>query len=148
MSIGGPLTAIVSNERSAAVLLPYESTIIDEVQRTIEEQEGRVKGLELNMESLDEIQVRFCQAMQLEVLRWKYMVQTYHSTRFKKIQGMVTQLMIPTQNKLCPAERSFCESIARSVEGAVGTGSVEFRSEEEDLSGFVFFQAQIGRAHV
>ena len=133
--------AIVSNERSTPVLLSYEEEIIEEAKEVINAQAQQISAMKQQMANLDPVQRKFCQAMELEVLRWKYMLQTYHSTRFKKIQTLIAQLVRPFDVKLSVAERAFCDNLQAAVEAAVIDSSVEFTMEEEDLSGFVFFKA-------
>lgn len=133
--------AIVSNERSTSVLLRYEHEIIEETKEVMRAQTQQVNTMKQEMANLDAVQRKFCQAMELELLRWKYLLQTYHSTRFKKIQTLIAQLVRPDDEKLSDAERSFCNNLQDAVEAAVIDSTVEFTMEEEDLSGFVFFKA-------
>lgn len=141
MSIGGPLLAIVSNERCAPALLPYEEEVIAETEETIKQQSEQVQKLESDLQSLDEVQLRFMQAMQLEILRWKYLVQTYHSTRFKKIQTMMAQMIIPDPDHLSEAEAGFCRKLGDAIQAALEGGGLGFQRESEECTGYVFFKA-------
>lgn len=137
--------AIVSNERSSPVLLSYEEEIISEAKEVIGAQAQQVSTMKQQMAELDPVQRKFCQAMELEVIRWKYLLQTYHSTRFKKIQTLIAQLTRPLDQKLSVAERAFCDNLQAAVEAAVIDSTVEFNEEREDeedgSSAFVFFKA-------
>ena len=141
MSIGGALLGIVGNERCSPALLPYEGEITSEAEAAIKRQQERVDKLESDLQSLDEVQLKFVKAMQLEILRWNYLLQTYHSTRFRKIQTLMAQMTVPTPDNLSDAEAAFCRRLGEAIQAALEGGNRDFAPESGDCSGFVFFKA-------
>ena len=136
------LIQTVGNERASPLLLPYHEEVIEAANAQLRAQEEKVEQIKENLPNLDEIQQKFVQAMELEILRWKYLIRVYMTTRFKKIQALVGKLIIPIQTKLTETEWTFCQSFQESMSLALG-GATEFTDEEEDLTPFVFFKALV-----
>jgi hypothetical protein len=140
MSAMDALLAIVGNERCSPVLLAYEFEIVNEIQSVVQNQSNQIAAMKQEGANLDQIQHKFCQAMELEVLRWKYVLQVYHSIRFKKIQALVGSMSLPTEAKLSDPETAFAVSLAQAVRTALGCEDTAFKEEVENLSAFVFFR--------
>jgi hypothetical protein len=134
------LLTVVGNERSSAMLFDYESQGVAAVKEQIARQETSIEELKKSLGTSNDIRQRFVQAMELEVLRWNYVLHAYHTTRFRKIQSLVSQMLIPTESKLSPPEKAFCQSLSLAFETAMEGGAATFLEETEDFSGFVFFQ--------
>jgi hypothetical protein len=138
------LSAIVGNERSSAVLLKYEGIVLAEVERRIAEQKAKLDDMRQRIATLDGNDQRFFSAMELEVFRWQYLIKTYHSVRFRKIQALACQLIDPEREKMSDPESSFYENVVRAVTTALhreheADVPIRVTPEEEDLSQFVFF---------
>jgi hypothetical protein len=141
---GSPFTRllrIVGNERSSPALLPYEGDIVQEIQTVVSMQKSRVQALQDQMVSLSDIDRKLSQAMELELLRWNYVLRVYHATRFRKIQTLIGQMLTPVTERLSGPERVFAESLSRAVEVALPGSACEFTEDPDDMSAFVFFQA-------
>jgi len=134
------LLRVVGNERSSPILLSYESDIVQTISDQIAEQERSIQQIKESLGTRTDIPQKFCQAMELEVLRWNYVLHVYHSTRFKKIQALMSQMKLPMDIKLSPPEKAFCETLGRAIDAALSGGGSEFTEETEDLSSFVFFR--------
>lgn len=135
------LVKIAGNERSCPILLPYQQNIISKAEKRIKAQEQRISEARENIQALSEIEHKFLHIMELEILRWKYLIRVYHSTRLKKIQELVEKLIIPNKDELCEVEWEFCLNFQKAFSAALGDENVEFTSEEKDMSPFVFFKA-------
>ena len=129
----------VSNERCSPLLLPYKEEVIDAVLEQIEAQKKLVE--ELKQQQHENIHHKMCQAMELEILRWSYLIRVYLTTRFKKIQTLVGKLVVPIKDKLTRPEWEFCVDYQQAIEAALAGNEIEFTEEEEDLKPFVFFRA-------
>ena len=99
------LVKVASNERSCQILLPYQANIIGKAEKRIQAQEQRLNEARENIQSLSDIEQKFLQAMELEILRWKYLIRVYNSTRLKKIQLLVEKLITPNQEELSEVGR-------------------------------------------
>lgn len=139
-SLVGRLLNAVSNERSTTLLLPYQEDLLDEVKEIMEKQNTIIESYNERIQDLDKTQQIFCQAMELEVLRWRYLIQVYLTARLKKIQAMVGNMVIPIKEKLSEAEASYCAEFAIIFKNALGETELDFSQEDEDLSSFVFFK--------
>ncbi|KAH0785582.1 Synthetic lethal mutants of dpb11-1 five family protein [Histomonas meleagridis] len=143
MSLVSRFINAVSNERSTTLLLPYQQELVEEINEVMQNQKGVINTLKEQMNELDAIQQKFCQAMELEMLRWNYLMQVYFTARLKKIQLSVSKMVIPIAEKLSPAEAKFCGEFATIFKTALGDTALEFTQEEEDLSSFVFFKSLV-----
>lgn len=135
------LVKIVGNERSCPMLLKYQSNIIGKAENRIKSQEQKLSEVKENIQSLSDIEQKFSQAMELEILRWKYLIRVYNSTRIKKIQNLIEKLIIPDHDDLSETEWEFCVNFQKAFSNALGTEDTEFTPEEKDMSPFVFFKA-------
>lgn len=139
-SLVGRLLNAVSNERSTTILLPYQEDLLEEVKEIMDKQHDIIENFNERIQDFDKTQQIFCQAMELEELRWKYLVQIYLTSRLKKIQSMVGNMVIPIKEKLSEAEANYCAEFAIIYKNALGETELDFTQEEEDLSSFVFFK--------
>lgn len=135
------LVKVASNERSCQILLPYQANIIGKAEKRIQAQEQRLNEARENIQSLSDIEQKFLQAMELEILRWKYLIRVYNSTRLKKIQLLVEKLITPNQEELSEVEWEFCVNFQKAFSTALGDETIDFSPEEKDTSPFVFFKA-------
>jgi hypothetical protein len=135
------LLRVVGNERSSPALLNYEKDIVSEIQTAISSQKSHLQSLQDLMPTLSDTDRKLSQAKELELLRWDYVLRIYHATRFKKIQTLVGQMILPVTERLSVPEQAFSENLARAIEAALPERACEFSEDPEDLSAFVFFQA-------
>jgi hypothetical protein len=131
---------IVGNERCSSPLLSYEADVVRQVHDLVSAQKSKLQQLKTRMTTLSDIERRFSHAMELEVLRWNYVLRIYHAARFKKIQALLGKLILPVVGQLSDFERTFSENLVRAIKAAM-PGECEFTPDSEDQSAFVFFQA-------
>jgi 2-iminoacetate synthase ThiH len=144
----GGLAAIVSNERGCSVLLDHKADVIMSVRRELIERRKAITEL-LGQQGIDRITRMFYLSMEQEAMRWEYMIQAYHSIRIRKIQTMISQLIIPERSKLSDQEAEFQKSLViafenvlakRTFEGERIPDSVKWKTEDDSMPEFVFFQ--------
>jgi hypothetical protein len=135
------LLRAAGNERCAPALLAYDADVVRDVQEAVAAQKSRIQQMQQSLAALSDVERRLSQAMELEVLRWSYALRVYHASRFKKIQNLVGQMLLPVAARLSPPEQAFAESLAAAIEAAIPGRAAEFAEDPEDLSAFVFFQA-------
>lgn len=134
---------VVGNEKCSPVLLPYETEIIAEIETMVKDKSEMIENFKQNMAGLPQIQIKMSQAMELEILRWNYLLQLYHSTRFHKIQSLVGQMKKPASEHLSPIENQFVTNLIEAYDAAMSSSLTENNWYESngDPNKFVFFKS-------
>lgn len=134
---------IVSNEKCAPTLLPYQDDFIEPFEKMIFRQEQAIKDQknQLNKNQLNE--VKLLEAKELEVHRWKYFLRSYHEARLHKIQQIVSKGQRPNTVYLSEAEKKYCDMLIASMAKALGPNisPESFLTSPDNLDSFVFFEA-------
>jgi len=141
MSLINRLIHVTSNEKSCDILLPHEEELMNEVKDLISRQSERIRDGQDKSRQLPEIQQKMYQAMELELLRWKYLVRTYYSVRFQKITTSLGKTVIPIPDNLYRAEAVFCEEVTRAITKAFHPSEPYFTLEDDTTESYVFFIA-------
>lgn len=119
---------IWSDERSSEALLPYRGDIVDLISALIKEKES---SLDSSSEPLDSVGLLVQGAVQMEILRWQYLLESYISCRFRKIQRQAGQLTIPPIELMSPAEKEFCKKLMLAFKAAEEPSKPGFAVLEE-----------------
>ena len=133
---------IVSNEKCSPTLLPYYKNFIDELESVLQEKEEEIQTSKRQV-PYNSIEIKFLEAQELELLRWKYFLRCYHEARMKKIQMILGKMQRPNDEYMSLAERRYCDTIIPSMAAAFGSefSPESFKPAPDDLSSFVFFEA-------
>ena len=148
------LIKILSNEKSIKKLLPFNSEIIEQVNARIKQKEEQIENIKrsisegsqnattsLNLTYNLDVQRRMINVSELDLLRWKFLVKSYYITRFNKIKIMLSNLIIPSTDKLCDVETQFCEKLAQVMNNAAPFETLQFQEENDNDNEYVFFKA-------
>lgn len=148
------LIKILSNEKSIKKLLPFNSEIIEQVSARIKQKEEQIEIVKKNISEKSQnlttslnssynldVQRRMINASELDLLRWKFLVKSYYITRFNKIKVMLSNLIIPSTDKLCDVETQFCEKLAQAMDNATPFETLQFQNEDDNDNEYVFFKA-------
>lgn len=133
---------MVGNEKCSPILFPYEAEMIEEVTTLVDQKNKEVESFKENMGKLQQIEIKMCQAMELEILRINYLIQLYHSTRFNKIQSLVEQMKKPQEDFLSPFEMQFVNDLIEAFDAAMGSSmtEIEWTESNGDENKFVYFK--------